>query len=64
MGVCGVSDGQVFPVPDDWAGKAHIDAAGYEAGAAAAAACMRRFRSYDPVSRTYIGRDRQRHPCP
>lgn len=25
-----MSDGQVFPVPDDWAGKAHIDAAGYE----------------------------------
>ncbi|KRA64593.1 acetyl-coenzyme A synthetase [Caulobacter sp. Root656] len=34
MGVCGVSDGQVFPVPDDWAGKAHIDAAGYEAAVA------------------------------
>ena len=39
-------------------------AAGYQAGAADAAACMQRFRSYDPVSRTYIGRDRQRHPCP
>ena len=32
--------------------------------AADAAASMQRFRSYDPVSRTYIGRDRQRHPCP
>jgi BA14K-like protein len=39
-------------------------ATGYQAGAADAAACMQRFRSYDPVSRTYIGRDRQRHPCP
>ncbi len=29
-----MSDGQVFPVPDDWAGKAHIDAAGYEAAVA------------------------------
>jgi acetyl-CoA synthetase len=29
-----VSDGQVFPVPDDWAGKAHIDAAGYDAALA------------------------------
>ncbi|TCS02880.1 hypothetical protein EV278_13718, partial [Caulobacter sp. BK020] len=29
-----MSDGQVFPVPDDWAGKAHIDAAGYEAALA------------------------------
>jgi hypothetical protein len=39
-------------------------AAGYQAGAADAAACLQRFRSYDPVSRSYIGRDRQRHPCP
>jgi hypothetical protein len=39
-------------------------AAGYQAGAADAAACMEPFRSYDPVSRTYIGRDRQRRPCP
>ena len=37
---------------------------GYEAGAADVAACMERFRSYDPVSRTYMGRDRRRHPCP
>ncbi|MFZ0267036.1 acetate--CoA ligase [Caulobacter sp.] len=29
-----MSDGQVFPVPDDWAGKAHINAAGYEAALA------------------------------
>lgn len=29
-----MSDGQVFPVPDDWAGKAHIDAAGYQAAVA------------------------------
>ncbi len=26
--------------------------------------CMRRFRSYDPVSRTYLGYDGRRHPCP
>jgi hypothetical protein len=26
--------------------------------------CARRFRSYDPVSQTYLGRDGQRHPCP
>jgi len=37
---------------------------GYQAGAADVAACMERFRSYDPVSRTYMGRDRRRHPCP
>ena len=26
--------------------------------------CARRFRSYDPDSQTYIGRDGQRHACP
>jgi hypothetical protein len=26
--------------------------------------CMRRFRSYDPESMTYLGRDGLRHPCP
>ncbi len=29
-----MSDGQLFPVPEDWAGKAHIDAAAYEAALA------------------------------
>ncbi|QWG12576.1 BA14K family protein [Bradyrhizobium sediminis] len=26
--------------------------------------CMQRFRSYDPESMTYVGRDGFRHPCP
>ncbi len=26
--------------------------------------CMQRFRSYDPVSMTYLGYDGLRHPCP
>lgn len=26
--------------------------------------CAQRFRSYDPASRTYLGRDGYRHPCP
>jgi hypothetical protein len=26
--------------------------------------CMRRFRSYDPNSMTYVGRDGRRHRCP
>jgi hypothetical protein len=26
--------------------------------------CMRRFRSYDPGSGTYLGNDGLRHPCP
>ena len=28
------------------------------------AACARRFRSYDPNSQTYLGRDGLRHSCP
>lgn len=30
----------------------------------AMAYCMRRFRSYDPGSGTYLGHDGYRHPCP
>jgi hypothetical protein len=30
----------------------------------AVAYCMRRFRSYDPYSGTYLGYDGYRHPCP
>jgi hypothetical protein len=30
----------------------------------AVAYCMRRFRSYDPASGTYLGYDGYRHPCP
>lgn len=26
--------------------------------------CARRFRTYDPVSQTYLGRDGYRYPCP
>ena len=39
-------------------------ATGYQAGAADVAYCVRRYRSYDPSSGTYIGRDRRRYPCP
>jgi hypothetical protein len=30
----------------------------------AVAYCMRKFRSYDPASGTYLGYDGYRHPCP
>jgi BA14K-like protein len=30
----------------------------------AVAYCMQTYRSYDPQSRTYLGGDGQRHPCP
>ena len=36
----------------------------YPAGDAAVAYCMRRFRSYDPYSMTYLGHDGFRHSCP
>jgi BA14K-like protein len=26
--------------------------------------CARRYRSYDPATATYLGRDGRRHPCP
>ena len=36
----------------------------YPAGDAAIAYCMRRFKSYDPYSMTYLGYDGFRHRCP
>jgi hypothetical protein len=33
-------------------------------GGNAVAYCTQRFRSYDPRSRTYLGTDGYRHPCP
>lgn len=35
-----------------------------QAEEAAVRDCMRRFRSYDPRTRTYIGYDGYQHPCP
>ncbi len=36
----------------------------YAAGGDAVADCARRFRSYDPMSMTYLGFDGLRHSCP
>ncbi len=36
----------------------------YSAGDPAIVYCMRRFRSYDPYTMTYLGFDGFRHPCP
>ena len=41
-----------------------LDAANAAAGNSAVAYCSQRFRSYDPVSGTYLGYDGYRHPCP
>lgn len=42
------------------------DAAGYEAPLYddGIAYCMQRFRSYDPITGTYLARDGYRYPCP
>ena len=37
---------------------------GYAYGGDEVAYCMRRFKSYDPRSGTYLGYDGYRHPCP
>ena len=29
----------------------------------AAAACAKKYKSYDPSNMTYLGKDGQRHPC-
>lgn len=39
-------------------------AAPYPSYDGSVAYCMRRFKSYDPVSMTYLGFDGYRHPCP
>jgi hypothetical protein len=36
----------------------------YYAPSAAIAYCARRYRSYDPVTQTFLGYDGLRHPCP
>jgi hypothetical protein len=32
--------------------------------ATSAAACKRKYKSYDPSDMTFLGKDGQRHPCP
>jgi hypothetical protein len=48
----------------DW--PAYYDDYAYEAPSydGDVAYCMQRFKSYDPVSRTYLGYDGYRHSCP
>lgn len=33
-------------------------------GGGVAASCASRYKSYDPATGTFLGRDGQRHPCP
>lgn len=63
-----------YDYDDDWGGAlaagaifglaAGAIASNAWAGNSAVAYCMRRFRSYDPASGTYLGYDGYRHPCP
>jgi hypothetical protein len=41
-----------------------VVAAAPPVGDDAVAYCMRRYKSYDPASGTYLGYDGRRHPCP
>ena len=47
--------GPYYPAPGYYAAPVPGDGVAY---------CMRRFRSYDPRSGTYLGTDGYRHPCP
>ena len=44
-----------YPAPSYYYGPPRRDAVAY---------CLRRFKSYDPRSGTYLGYDGYRHPCP
>jgi hypothetical protein len=52
-----------YGYPPGYYGPAYVGPAPY-VGDGAVAYCMRRFRSYDPYSGTYVGYDGLRHPCP
>ena len=62
----GVGAELLATAPAYYYGVGYGDEYGYEVSIHddAIAYCMRRFRSYDPVSGTYIGRDGYIHPCP
>jgi hypothetical protein len=58
------------PVPPAAYPRGYAYSSGYspygyvEQGGGDVGYCMRRFRSYDPRSGTYLGFDGLRHPCP
>ncbi len=64
-----------YPYYDDYAyyDEPYYDTYAYDTGPAVGvtvgsggdvAYCMRRYRSYDPASGTFLGYDGLRHPCP
>jgi len=64
----GYGSGVIFGTAPFWGGPYAYDDDYYVDAPAAAggdvAYCMRRFKSYDPGSGTYLGFDGMRHPCP
>ncbi|TCU66081.1 BA14K-like protein [Bradyrhizobium sp. R2.2-H] len=50
-------------LPDGAAPSRSVDNALARIDGAASRACAERYRSYDPATGTYIGRDRRRHLC-
>jgi hypothetical protein len=56
---------QAAPPPYYYGGPVYDTAPVYEpSGPDDVAYCMQQFRSYDPMSGTYLGYDGLRHPCP
>jgi BA14K-like protein len=54
-----------YPYYDDYAyGDDYVAASPGVADGDSVAYCQQRFRSYDPSTGTYLGRDGLRHPCP
>jgi len=45
-------------------GSSYAYSPGYSTAGSSSTSCQQRFRSYDPASGTYLGRDGKRHPCP
>jgi hypothetical protein len=59
--------GGMLAAPYDYPSPYYYGDPGYYEDAAPDGAvdyCMRRFRTYDPNSGTYMGNDGRRHPCP
>ena len=55
--------GPAYYPPAYYAPRVYAPPFGYS-WSAAIAYCARRYRSYDPVTQTYLGYDGYRHPCP
>jgi hypothetical protein len=57
VGAAGMLGGNSYRTPLPYPSQVVIGPAPYQNG------CARRYRSYDPTSGTFLGRDSQRHRC-